>query len=298
MKVINLVLIILLVLLIIFLLSRFFFVTDIIYDMLCDANEAPSSTTSAGDLARYFTGNKNIIFNKDINENNTSNFMLSVWFYIDNWGQNISANKNILYLATQADTNSIGNFESTSMLGLSTNYEKPNTDTNNYKNLHISLDKYNNDLFIDIETYPGSSTASIMNVYTRYVIKNIAIQKWNCLTLSVDNKTLDVYLDGKLRNSFILPGIYKGDVPSGNEKNIYLGEIGKTTMDDGTDTSNKGFEGYITRIRYQTNGISPKEAYDIYKKGINASHSKAFYNKYGLKVSFMEYNDEKSSFTI
>ena len=60
-----------------------------------------------------------------------------------------------------------------------------------------------------------------MNVYTRYVIKNIAIQKWNCLTLSVDNKTLDVYLDGKLRNSFILPGIYKGDVPSGKEKNIF-----------------------------------------------------------------------------
>ena len=298
MKVINLVLIILLVLLIIFLLSRFFFVTDIIYDMLCDANEAPSSTTSTGDLARYFTGNKNIIFNKDINENNTSNFMLSVWFYIDNWGQNISANKNILYLASQADTNSIENFESTSMLGLSTNYEKVNTDQNEYKNLHISLDKYNNDLFIDIETYPGSSTGGIVNVYTRYVIKNIAIQKWNCLTLSVDNKTLDVYLDGKLRNSFILPGIYKGDVPSGKEKNIYLGEIGETTMAGGTKSVNNGFEGYITRIRYQTNGISPKEAYDIYKKGINASHSKAFYNKYGLKVSFMEYNDEKSSFTI
>ena len=71
-----------------------------------------------------------------------------------------------------------------------------------------------------------------------------------------------------------------------------------TTMAGGTKSVNNGFEGYITRIRYQTNGISPKEAYDIYKKGINASHSKAFYNKYGLKVSFMEYNDEKFLYYI
>lgn len=294
MKVINLVLIILLVLLIIFLLSRFFFVSDIIFDMLCDADKTPSSTTTTGNLARYFSGNKNIIFNKDINENNTSNFMLSVWFYIDNWGQNISENKNILYLASRANTNVINEFTNTSLLGLSTKYEKDNNDQNTYKNLHISLDKYNNDLFIDIETYPDNSSGTNIDlVYTRYVIKNIAIQKWNCLTLSVDNKTLDVYLDGKLRNSFILHGIYKGDVASEEEKNIYLGKIGESSS-----VPNVGFEGYITRIRYQANGISPKEAYDIYKKGINASHSKAFYNKYGLKVSFMEYNDEKSSFTI
>lgn len=297
MKVINLVLIILLVLLIIFLLSRFFFVTDIIYDMLCDADK-PGGTTTTGNLARYFSGNKNIIFNKDINENNTSNFMLSVWFYIDNWGQYISQNKNILYLASQADTHLIEEFESTSLLGLSRKYEKDNdSDSNTYKNLHISLDKYNNDLFIDIETYPDNTSSTDL-VYTRYVIKNISIQKWNCLTLSVDNKTLDIYLDGKLRNSFILHGIYKGDVPSGQEKNIYLGQIGQSAPTTGNPDKNVGFEGYITRVRYQTNGISPKEAYDIYKKGINASHSKAFYNKYGLKVSFMEYNDEKSSFTI
>ena len=61
--------------------------------------------------------------------------MLSVWFYIDKLGQNISANKNILS-SSQADTNSIENFESTSMLGLSTNYEKVNTDQNEYKNLY------------------------------------------------------------------------------------------------------------------------------------------------------------------
>ena len=43
----------------------------------------------------------NIILAKDIPETSSSNFMLSVWFYIDNWGNNISKEKNILYMATQ-----------------------------------------------------------------------------------------------------------------------------------------------------------------------------------------------------
>tara|TARA_B100001769_G_scaffold275319_1_gene277241 strand:- start:5003 stop:5899 length:897 start_codon:yes stop_codon:yes gene_type:complete len=298
MKVINLVLIILLVLLIIFLLSRYLFITDIIYDILCNADEQANTTANVNDLSKYFSGNKNIIYNDEINENSTSNFMLSVWFYIDNWGDNISMNKNVLYIATNKDTYAIQEFEDTSILGLSQKFEQPTGSTDLYKNLHISLDKYNNTLFIDIETYNDNPTNDEKYIFTRYVVKNISIQKWNCLTLSVDGKTLDVYLDGKLRNSFVLNGIYRGDVSSGDEKNIYLGQIGDILKKNASNDPNVGFQGYITRIRYQTNGITPKEAYDIYKKGINASHSKSFYNKYGLKVSFMEYNDEKGSFTI
>ena len=71
---------------------------------------------------------------------------------------------------------------------------------NIYKNLSISLDKYQNNMFIDIETYDDSAKAtSNSSIFTRYLIKNISVQKWNCVTLSVDTKTLDVYLDGKLR---------------------------------------------------------------------------------------------------
>ena len=305
MQVSNIIIITILVLIVVWLLSRFFFTTDIIYDIMCDANLLANTQATNSQTSSFFTTNKNIIENRDFNENNTSNFMISVWFYIDNWGHQISQEKNILYVANAATAITVPDLQ-TNLIGMSSSVTPTPTTGTTYKNLNISLDKYENNLFVDIETYtespvtsPPSNTNSDNPTYTRYKIKNLPVQKWNCLTLSVDTKTLDVYLDGKLRNSFILPGIYKGDVPSGKEKNIYLGEIGETTMaDSSTKSVNNGFEGYITRIRYQTNGISPKEAYDIYKKGINASHSKAFYNKYGLKVSFMEYNDEKSSFTI
>ena len=49
---------------------------NIIYDKACDANTLPHDDS-------------NKIPAKKINSNNTSNFMVSVWFYIDNWGNEI-----------------------------------------------------------------------------------------------------------------------------------------------------------------------------------------------------------------
>jgi hypothetical protein len=70
----------------------------------------------------------------------------------------------------------------------------------------------------------------------------------------------------------------------------------------GTPSSNNGvnssFEGFITRIRYEGNSINPQDAYNIYKEGINSSLANSMFNKYRLKVSFLEYNKEKGSFTI
>ena len=61
---------------------------------------------------------------------------------------------------------------------------------------------------------------------------------------------------------------------------------------------NSSFEGFITRIRYEGNAINPQEAYNIYKAGISSSLANSMYNKYRLKVSFLEYNKEKGSITI
>jgi len=234
----------------------------------------------------------NMIKNEDFNENSTANFMLSVWFYIDNWGNNINKEKNILFLGNSNNIKTHDDLKSQSS-GISKRVcgsEEMGTDAQliNYKNLNVCLDDYQNILNIDIETLPKSETDS-SGCFTRYAIKNIPIQKWNCLIISVDTKTMDVYLDGKLRNSFILHGPYKSELGSTYKKNIYLGKQGG---------DNIGFEGYITRVRYEPNSINPKEAYNIYKDGINASLAKSVFNKYSLKVSFLEYNKERGSFLI
>ena len=284
MKVSNIIIITTLVLLIIYLCTRFLFVTDIIYDIMCDAS-VPANSDSASTLTGSLLAvNKNIIANKDFNENNTSNLMISGWFFVDNWGNEISNEKNILYVSTSPNSITPADLKN-KLVGISSSVEESPPPTTPYKNLAISLDKYENNLLIDIETYSDSNDNK--TTFTRYLIKNIPIQKWNNITISIDTKTMDVYLDGKLRNSFILHGIYKNKYENNKAKNIYLGNLGG---------SNVGFEGYITRIRYQPNSINPQEAYNIYKDGINASQASSI--KYGLKVSFLEHNTEKGSITI
>ena len=75
----------------------------------------------------------------------------------------------------------------------------------------------------------------------------------------------------------------------GNINIIYLGDITNT---------NAGFQGFITRVRFGNDSINPQDAYNIYKQGINASLAQTLFNKYRLKVSFLEYNTEKASFQI
>jgi hypothetical protein len=302
MNVSNIIILTILVLIVLFILAKIFFQTDIIYDIMCDAKLKADTEEPSSSVQSFFTTNKNIISNKDFNENNTSNFMLSVWFYVDNWGNDIALEKNILYVSTKLESKNVPELQN-NLIGMSSSYVgQPDPPIVPFKNLSIGLDKYENNLFLDIETYTesassaASSTTNRDYTYTRYKIKNIPIQKWNCLTLSVDTKTFDVYLDGKLRNSFILHGIYRNKMDNNKRKNIYIGNLGSSTT--APVYSNNGFEGFITRIRYQPNAINPQEAYNIYKEGINSSLAKSIFNKYALKISFLEYDTERGSFTI
>uniref|UniRef100_A0A6C0H520 LamG domain-containing protein n=1 Tax=viral metagenome TaxID=1070528 RepID=A0A6C0H520_9ZZZZ len=288
---INIIIIVILVFILFWGMNNIFFKTNIIYDKMCEAAKTIPTGTS---LANITSSNENVILAKDIPEITSSNFMLSVWFYIDNWGQYISREKNILYVANSPNSLTAPGLPE-NLSGLSTMVKIPSPTANVVilpKNINIALDKFENNLFIDIECFPDKVADEGKTIYTRYKIPNIPVQKWNNLTISVDTRTLDVYLDGKLRNSFIMHGLYKNYYDTVTlTKNIYLGNINTTA-------SNIGFEGFVTRIRYIGNSINPQEAYNIYKEGINASLINTLYNKYSLKVSFLEYKTEKASFQI
>jgi hypothetical protein len=280
MSVINIIILVILALVLFWGLKNLIFKTNIIYDKMCVASKAVTTTD-----ATLSTSTTNIIVADDIPETTSSNFTLSVWFYIDNWGNNIGNEKNILYLATAATSITVPALK-TNLSGISKKVPiTPIPTVGMHKNINIALDEYENNLFIDIECF-GISNETI---FTRYKIPNIPVQKWNNLTISVDVRTLDVYLDGKLRNSFILHGLYKNYYGTIIPKNMYLGNISNTNI---------GFEGFITRIRYEGNSCNPQDAYNIYKEGINASLASSIFNKYSLKVSFLEYNTEKGSFQI
>ena len=302
MGIVNIIIVVILIIVVIWGLRNLFFKTNIIFDIMCDAAAPVSLQTTVGSI---FVSNSNVIMAKDIPENNSANFTLSVWFYIDNWGNNISNEKNILYMAVDALAPTLP--ELSSMLsGISNKVQKDiSSGQIKPKNINIALDKYENNLLIDIETYLDNNSGALSSTsltnkrnYTRYKISNIPVQKWNNLTLSVDTRTMDVYLDGKLQNSFIMHGLYRNYYSTTEKKNIYIGNMSQGTNAVNNSGANSGFEGFITRIRYENDSINPQEAYNIYKEGIDKSLAKSLFNKYRLKVSFLEYNKEKGSFQI
>lgn len=81
-------------------------------------------------------------------------------------------------------------------------------------------------------------------------IHNIPIQRWLHIALVLHNKTLDVFVNGKLRRSCQYenpPVIQNGD--------LHITDRG-------------GFRGYLGNLRYYNRIISPEQIFSIYNKGI------------------------------
>ena len=284
----NLFIVLIIIVIVVLVLNHFFFKSNVLYDGMLtaqtysggmsaqveainpfkpNATGTPASITLPdGNTASFYnralgkTGK--IVDNSKFPVTSSNNFMYSVWFFIDEYNTNLTEFKIISSI--------IGLYNSTQFIST----------------LDLVLTPYNNNLGIGITTSSLSNVSGINTptpYYNIYYIENIPLQKWNCLIISVTDRTLDVYLEGKLVNSFILENFYM----AATNQTLYLG-----------NNSENFFKGYITRARYQSGGISPQEAYNIYKEGINSSSFGDFFNKYRLRIGLYEYGNKINSFEI
>lgn len=80
-------------------------------------------------------------------------------------------------------------------------------------------------------------------------IVDIPLQRWVHIGIVLWNRSLDVYLNGKLARSCALKGI-----PNINDGNLYV-------------TQNGGYKGDMATLRYFSRSLNASEVYDIYKQG-------------------------------
>jgi hypothetical protein len=189
-----------------------------------------------------------------LQSNTSSNFAWSVWFYVNEWNNGYGENKLLFYQADQPYSSSTG-------LGI----DPPNVLT--------YLDAYENNMTLNVNTYPTSSTGSEY-ISNTFVIKNVDLQKWVNLIISVEGRTLDVYLHGKLVQTYVLP-----NTAYIKNENAYIGGNASQT-----------FDGHVARLQYFANSLNTQQAYNIYRDGINSNLVSDFFNKYKLKIQFLEYN--------
>ena len=184
----------------------------------------------------------------------SNDYTFSVWIYVNTWSEKYGQKKTILRRTTSdAEKNPIPEI-----------YLKENT----------------NDLMIKISTYASGNSGTKGNI-DECPIKNIPLQKWVHILMAVNNRTNDVYIDGKLVKTCMLDGV------------AMLDKLGSLVLcPDG------GFSGYTSKLRYYARAVNPREAYEIYKEGFSDSWLGESASKYKLKLAFFSDGTEMNSWSI
>jgi len=227
-----------------------------------------TSTIMAGTTQQQVSAST--IASKSNNGANSSNFTYSIWFYIDDWNYMYNMPK-VLFgrMGGQSSSSSTG-----SIPGVSGTDPCPLVTfgaINN--NLSVALTCAATNATV-VENVSGASPNTVVHTCT---VNNVPIQVWTNLLISVYGKTMDIYLDGKLVNTCLLPGIALVNTNA----DLYI-------------TPNGGFSGWTSKLQYYPNATDPQTAWNIYKQGYGGS----MFSNYNVNVSFTENGNVVNSFTI
>jgi hypothetical protein len=185
---------------------------------------------------------------QDLAQNNASNYAYSVWFYIDDWSYRYGEPKIVL-----------GRLDS---------------DLN--PSPSITLGAIENTLQIETTVYPSSQSST--GTKNTCNVANVPIQRWVNVIVSLYGRTMDVYIDGKLVRTCVLPGVAK----IANNAPVYVTPLG-------------GFSGYTANIHYYADSLNPQEAYNIYRKGYGGSGMDF---PYEVKIEFLKDGEEQGTLTL
>jgi hypothetical protein len=233
---------------------------------------------------------------------NTSNYAYSIWFYVDNWNYRYGEPKVIFgRMGAQSSTagaNTAGaNTAGANTAGANTagaNTAGANTETATTTGAEettsgidpcpsVVLAPTENNVIISLACYPGdqtsASTPKTGHVVHNVTVANVPIQKWVNLLISVYGRTLDVYIDGKLVKTSILPGI------------AYVNQNSPVYI-----TPNGGFSGWTSELQYWANALDPQTAWNIYAKGYGGSSW--FGNDYKVQVAFLKNGQTQGSISV
>jgi hypothetical protein len=199
----------------------------------------------------------------------SSNFAYSVWFYINDWNYRYGENKVIFgRMGAKSDTNN-GSLPNISGLDPCP---------------AVVLGAIENNISVSIGCYPGieqqPSTPGGNTLVHTCNLANIPIQKWVNLVVSVYGRTMDLYIDGKLVRTCLLPGVANIN----NNSDVYITPAG-------------GFDGWTAKLKYYPNSLNPQEVWNIYAGGYS-SWTPSMFNAYQVQVALVQNGTTQSSVTI
>ena len=178
-------------------------------------------------------------------------FSISMWMYIQNWSYRSGRNKHILSIGgNQFDTMRVYLAANKPQLKIRVHSKESGQVTTTTSTDSVpsdNLDKATSSgTFTNMETDSGMLDSSPL-----CDLPEIDLQRWVQITISLNGKTCDVYMDGKLARSCVLPSFYKVDKGGYNTTLLGFG----------------GFGGYIASMNMFSYAMTPDQVYHSYMAG-------------------------------
>ena len=190
-----------------------------------------------------------------------TNFTYSFWFYVNDWNYRYG-HKKVLF----------------GRMGLNL----PGGSVDNLDKLQpcpaVMLGAIENNVAITLACFSPSANQDQNTVNHTCMVANVPIQRWVNLLISVYGRTLDVYLDGKLVRTCLLPGI----AAVKNNADVFVTPMG-------------GFDGWTSKLQYWPNSYNPQQAWNTYTQGYRGA---SFGSDYQVQVSLLENGSTQSTYTI
>jgi hypothetical protein len=200
----------------------------------------------------------------------SSNFAYSCWFYVNDWNYRYGEPKVIFGRMGASSGNEDG-----SIPGVSGLDPCP----------AVVLGAVENNLMVALGCYPGADTEPTTpggkTIVHTCSVANIPIQRWVNLLISVYGRTMDLYIDGKLVRTCLLPGVASVN----NNSNIYV-------------TPRGGFDGWTSKLEYYPNALNPQDAWNIYAKGYSGGFFSNLFGSYDVQISLLENGTTTNTVTI
>lgn len=134
-----------------------------------------------------------------------------------------------------------------------------------------SANKSNTEGF-DVAGMVGSGSGSANTRKFTTVVPAIPLQAWTNLTVSIHDRSIDIYVNGKLIQSNLFP---------------FVPAPVKTSM---TLTPTPGFIGWTSNLQYYPYNLTPAQINNIYNAGYTGSPESmlSYLGKYSMKVVFVD----------
>jgi len=189
-------------------------------------------------------------------------FTVSTWIYVNDWSYRRGNNKSILsiegsnfdiiriYLGSYKPSLSVRlhtKEASGTPMSVSGNQSSSGSGSMWSSQTSDSLDKDTRDSTFNIL----QSESGLLDGSPMCDLPEIELQRWVCITVAVNGKTVDVYYDGKLARSCVLPTFYKVDAAGYSAKLLGYG----------------GFGGQISTTAMYDVALNPEQVYKIYMAG-------------------------------